>query len=291
MSPPVLSVVIPTRDRLERLRQTLEALAEQEAGGAVEAVVVDDGSSDGTAAFLAAPPALGLALRCLRQEPRGPAAARNRGIAAATAARVLLLGDDTRPAPGTLAQHLRAAAGREVGVQGLVDWDPEEEVTPVMRFLAPAGPQFYFKGLTAGAVVPYTAVLGSNLAAPRHWFLDQPFDEAFRDAACEDTELAWRWRRRRRRVIYHPAAVCWHHHRYASLEPFLARQEGAGRAARRAVGLHPGMLPAVVVQPLLYGLLVALRHRFGRRPHHHDTWDLACRRAFWRGFVRRTRAR
>ncbi len=292
MPDPALTVVIPTRDRRQRLAETLEAVAGQRGvDGGFEAVVVDDGSRDGTRELLDAPPP-GLALSWAAQSRRGPAAARNRGVALARAPRVLLLGDDTRPAPGTLAEHLRAAgsaaAAGEVAVQGFIDWDPEATVTEVMRFLAPAGPQFYFVGLEAGGEVPYTAVLGSNFSAPTAWFRDQPFDETFPDAAFEDTELAWRWHRRGRRTVYAPQALCWHRHHYADLAPFLARQERAGRAVRHALRRHPGMAGRVVVEPLLFGFYQLLRHGLGwalGRGRRDDGWDLACRRAFVRGLV------
>lgn len=285
-----VSIVIDHYEQGDYVKTAI-ASALAQAGPRCEVVVVDDGSRDGTRELLGSPPA-DLALRWRRQERRGPAAARNRGVALARAPRVLLLGDDTRPAPGALAEHLNAAgtagADREVAVQGFIDWDPQAPVTEVMRFLAPAGPQFYFNGLEAGGPVPYTAVLGSNFSAPTEWFRDQPFDETFPDAAFEDTELAWRWQRRGRRTVYAPRALCWHRHHYADLEPFLARQERAGRAVRHALRRHPAMAGRVVALPVLFGLYQLLRHGLRRaagRGRRHDRWDLACRRAFVRGLV------
>ena len=294
-----LSVVIPTRDRRAVLERTLDDLARQaksDFGGQLEVVVVDDGSTDDTPSFLdQARPRLtdsGLELIALPPAPsgHGPATARNRGISRARGERILLLGDDTRPTPGALAEHLRMAErhGEEVGVQGRIDWDPEIELTDVMRFLAPEGPQFYFKHLRDGEAIPWSAVLGSNFSAPRRFFLDEPFDERFRHAAFEDTELAWRWARRGRRAIYAERAVCLHRHPYPRLEPFLAKQRVAGRAARRGVLAHPRMLPKVVLQPTIFGAWVTVRHLLrtltGQR-RREDAWDLRCRRAFLRGLL------
>lgn len=277
-----LTVAIPTRDRPERLAETLEALAGQEVDGRYEVVVVDDGSGGDTVELLRSLGREGLDLRWERQEPSGPAAARNRAVRLARAGRLLFLGDDTRPAPGALAAHLAAAEGREVAVQGHIDWDPEAPVTPVMRFLAPEGPQFYFKGLRDGEPIPYTAVLGSNFSAPTAWLREDPYDEGFPDAALEDTELAYRLERKGRRAIYAARALSWHRHHYETIEPFLARQRRAGRAARYAVARHPRMASSLIAKPLLFGVWLFLRSVSRRR--EEELWDLAARRAFFQGF-------
>jgi glycosyltransferase involved in cell wall biosynthesis len=280
---PCLSVVIPTRDRREVLGETLAALDGQRGLPATfEVIVVDDGSSDGTADRLDGVTFDGFALQVLRLDAGGPARARNRGIAAAAADRVLLLGDDTIPEPGALAGHLEAAGGRTVAVQGRVDWSADQPVTEVMAFLAPEGPQFYFTGLTDGEHIPYTAVLGSNLSAPIRWFRDEPFDERFTEACLEDTELAWRWSKRGWSAIWSESARCRHRHRYDAIEPFLDRQRRAGRWARLAVAEHPGMLPRLVLQPIAFSAVSALRAAARRR--RRDRWDLQCRLAFARGF-------
>ena len=43
------SVIVPAHNSRETLPRTLEALAEQELDGEYEVIVIDDGSSDGTA--------------------------------------------------------------------------------------------------------------------------------------------------------------------------------------------------------------------------------------------------
>ena len=291
MTVPVLTVVIPTRDRLECLRLALDALAVQTVPpGDFEVVVADDGSADGTSAFLAAPPDYPFALRSVRLAGLGPAAARNRAIGEARAPRVLLIGDDTFPAADLLGEHLAAAGSDEVGVQGRIDWDPEKPVTPVMRFLAPAGPQFYFKGLAHGQPVPYTRQYSANFSAPTRWFREDPFDEAFPAAAFEDTELAFRWHRRGRPVIYSENAVCRHRHHYGSIEAFLEKQRAAGRASRRAIRLHPVMAVRTVLQPLAVGLLHGARYAVARlraSASEEERWDLLCRGAFLRGLFSR----
>ncbi len=276
---PLLTVIIPTRDRPTQLAATLAAvLAQPEV--ACEAIVVDDGSLP--------PVTTTSVVRLFRQEPRGPAAARNLAIQHARGERVLLLGDDTPPAPGALSRHV---CGEFAGValQGRIDWHPERPITPVMAFLAPCGPQFYFAGLRAGADVPYASVLGSNLSLPTDWLRQEPFDERFRGATFEDTELAFRWMRRGWRVLYDPDALCWHEHHYPTLEPFLERQRRAGAAARLAVRLHPALFGRTVALPALVGLRTLLRLAGARLSGRADTrraeWDWRCRVAFLHGFL------
>jgi glycosyltransferase involved in cell wall biosynthesis len=289
VSAPILSVVIPTRNRCQVLRAQLLALERSEGlDGSFEVVVIDDGSTDDTARLLASVDPSRFVLKILAQPSSGPARARNLGIREATAERVLLLGDDTLVGPGTLAAHLAAAGDKALAVQGRIDWDPDQEITPVMSFLAPAGPQFYFKGLVDGQRLSWTQVLASNLSAPTRWFLDEPFDERFPIAGFEDTELAYRWAKRRHDAVFSEQAVCWHRHRYATIEPFLERQRRVGQAARLAVRLHPGLVVSAVLQPTLVGALFALRfgwRRMAGRASAEDSWDLRCRAAFLGGFL------
>ncbi|MEL7061740.1 MAG: glycosyltransferase family 2 protein [Acidobacteriota bacterium] len=313
---PVLTVVVPTRDRPDRLAETLRAIASQRLTGrslveSIEVVVVDDGSSDpavvprvveqtlsGSTHGGGQEHAASLRGRVIRLQPRasadgrgqgqGPAAARNRGVAAARAARVLFLGDDTRPAAGALDAHLEAAVraerhlGRPVGVQGRIRWDPEHEISDVMRFLAPAGPQFYFVGRHHGERVPFSSVLGSNVSFPTGWLRQEPFDESLRHAAMEDTEVAWRQHRRGWTTVWSETAVAWHHHPYPTLEPFLERQRRAGGSAVSVLRRHPRLFAPLLAQPTAFGAVVWLRRLLGRgKPT--DDWDLACRAAFAQG--------
>jgi glycosyltransferase involved in cell wall biosynthesis len=284
---PCLSVVIPTRNRRRVLEETLSALDRQlDLPCQFEVIVVDDGSTDGTGEWLLLAQFSGYTLQHVSTRPGGPARARNLGIRRAAASRVLLLGDDTIPDRRALAVHLAAAGERDVAVQGRIDWDPSRPITDVMRFLAPSGPQFWFDGLVDGGPVPFSAVLGSNLSAPTVWFRDEPFDERFTEACLEDTELAWRWQQRGWPVIFAEGAVCLHRHRYDSIEPFVDRQRRAGAWARLAVATHPALRGKLVVQPIAFAAVSALRALVRRRLE--DRWDLQWRIAFAKGYLSRS---
>jgi glycosyltransferase involved in cell wall biosynthesis len=105
---PEVSVVVPTRNRWALLERTMaSALAQQDV--ALELLVVDDGSTDETAARLAE--LVDPRVRVLRLDRGGgPARARNAGLAIARGTWVAFLDDDDLWAPCKLRSQLDAAA-------------------------------------------------------------------------------------------------------------------------------------------------------------------------------------
>ena len=106
MTPPVVSVVLPTYNRAALLPRAVESVIAQTYGD-WELIVVDDGSTDETAAVVSAyGTKLGDRFVYLRQENRGSSAARNRGIEASRGRFVAFLDSDDEFAPTKLARQL-----------------------------------------------------------------------------------------------------------------------------------------------------------------------------------------
>ncbi|HEV7893315.1 MAG TPA: glycosyltransferase family A protein [Pyrinomonadaceae bacterium] len=105
---PLLSVVIPTWNRAHVVCEAVEsALIQRE--GRVEVLVVDDGSTDGTAELIAR--RFGPRVRLLRMTERaGVGAARNAGVRAAGGELIAFLDSDDVWLPGKLDAELRAFA-------------------------------------------------------------------------------------------------------------------------------------------------------------------------------------
>ena len=230
-----LSVVIPTYRRPELLRRCLDALTQQDlAADRFEVVVVDDGSADATGEVLAS--ATGNVVALTQPANAGPAAARNRGIQAASTPLVLFLDDDVVAAPDLLSTHLAihgSAGDPLLGVLGRVDWHPSIEPTAFMRWLDRSGLQFaYDTWLREGAVdPPYAAFYTANLSVPRALLLDEGgFDERFPYAAFEDMELAFRLTKRGFHMDYRPHARAFHT-RAMALPDFSARMTKVGESA------------------------------------------------------------
>lgn len=106
---PLVSVVIPTRNRKELLRRALDSVFAQ-TYTRLQVIVVDDASTDGTAAMLAA---LGdNRLLCLRHsQSRGGAAARNTGIQTTTGAVIGFLDDDDEWEANKVFEQLKVLRG------------------------------------------------------------------------------------------------------------------------------------------------------------------------------------
>jgi glycosyltransferase involved in cell wall biosynthesis len=108
---PPISVVIPTRNRADRIARTVAPLlAEPQTH---ELIVVVDGSTDDTLAVLERIARDDPRLRPLATEGRGAMAARHTGLVSASGEVVLLVDDDVIAAPGLVAGHARAHAGQE----------------------------------------------------------------------------------------------------------------------------------------------------------------------------------
>lgn len=245
---PRLSVVVPTYERPALLRACIESFDDQVDAPDFEVVVIDDGSGDHTPAVLDAMAADRGWLHPLRQSAnRGPAAARNAGLAAARGDLLLFVDDDVVASPTLLRTHadLHAAAGagaETFAVLGRVDWHPSLEVTPFMRWIDTSGLQFaYDTWLVEGPVeVPAAAFYTANLSMPRRLVLDAGgFDERFPFPAYEDLELATRLTAAGLRMDYRPAALAYHL-RAIDLATFVARMRKVGESAELMRTISPG---------------------------------------------------
>jgi GT2 family glycosyltransferase len=124
-----VAVVVATRDRADRLLRLLDALAGQVGAPQFEVVVVDDGSSDGTAARAGARAAdLPFRLRVVRQDDSsGPAGARNEGWRRTTADIVAFTDDDCVPSSSWLREIVGALERERADLVAGVTTYPEDQ--------------------------------------------------------------------------------------------------------------------------------------------------------------------
>jgi glycosyltransferase involved in cell wall biosynthesis len=191
------SVIVPARNAAETLPRTLEALAKQDLGGPYEVIVVDDGSTDGTAesASAAAGP-----VRVLSQPPQGPAAARNRGVAEAHAEVLAFCDADCFPTPGWLRAGVEALRSADL-VQGRVEPDPSAPRGPCDRTLEVG---------REGGLYETACLFVTRETLERAGWFEEWLDVKIGISMFEDTWLAWRARRLGARTAFCPEAVVHH---------------------------------------------------------------------------------
>ncbi|HXR60767.1 MAG TPA: glycosyltransferase, partial [Solirubrobacterales bacterium] len=113
-----VSVVIPCFRQAHFLPEAIESVLAQDAG-AVEIVVVDDGSPDNVGEVAARY----LGVTCVRQPNGGLAAARNTGLERAEGEFVLFLDADDRLLPGAIGRGLEALGERPQAMMAAGTWE------------------------------------------------------------------------------------------------------------------------------------------------------------------------
>jgi GT2 family glycosyltransferase len=221
-SAPAASVIVPTRERPDRLARCLEALARQDYPR-FEVIVVDSPVTDATAELVrAGVPGLAT-LRYVRENGRGPARARNAGLRVATGDVVAFVDDDAVPDVHWLTELVRGlSAGANVAcVTGLIL--PLELETPAQVWFEQFGG--FSKGFTrrvydldrhrpADRLFPYTAARfgsGASMAFRHSVLLDLGgFDPL---VGGEDADAYFRVISGGYQLVYQPTALVYHEHR------------------------------------------------------------------------------
>ncbi len=224
-----ISVIIPTYNNRDVLRETLRAACQQTfPPDRYEIVVADDGSTDGTAEMVAAFPAP-VPVRYVTQHNRGRAAARNLGARAARGRILLFLDSDLWATPTLLERHHRhyPPGARRRGVQGRSLTHPASRVTPFMKV----------KEITPDLTLRRRHNLSPFHVTTRNFSLLRQdledgggFDEGFTGYGWEDIELALRLHRLGVRFEYEPEALGYHYH-VEELEEVRRKLRQAGRGA------------------------------------------------------------
>jgi GT2 family glycosyltransferase len=220
------SIVIPTYNRQAALVETLRGLLKMDyPTGRWEAVVVDDGSTDGTEEAVQGLVSENIPVRYLRQANAGPAAARNHGAAEARGRILIFIDNDILVPANFLQMHLETLDTRPgCWVVGRIIHPPELRETPFGRYRDAIGEAFH--AANGGNGLAETAgMTAANLSLPAADFRHLGgFDTDFTIASCEDAELGIRARQTGVRILYHPGIVVVHNDWAVSLERFCERQ-------------------------------------------------------------------
>lgn len=230
-----VSVIVPTHNRAEVLRDTVDHILKQTIPP-LEIIVVDDGSTDGTAAVIAS---YGEAVRGVRIERGKPAAARNAGAAAAAGEWLLFTDDDCR-VPANWVEGMTAAAARR-GVDALCGGIEAFSLeTRAERY------QDHRMKLIFGARTKVVAAcpLVNFLIRRDVYEAAGGLDESL-DFVLEDWEFGYRLRKMGHRIAYDPSVAVAHRYQ-PNWDEVVRRIEMTGAdgiAMARRLGMSPhGMM-------------------------------------------------
>ena len=269
----MISIIIPTYNRSDTLRQTLHGYLKQTSLALIkELVIVDDGSTDDTRSvvkdFIMISP---ITTYYIYQENQGPAEARNKGIRAASGIILLITGDDIVPDPKLVEEHYKTHKiynfNSKVAVLGKTIWPPGVKITPFMNHIQENGLQFGYSLIEDKSNVPFTFFYTSNISLNREFIAeDKLFDTNFLYAAWEDIELAYRLMKRGMRIVFNKDAIGYHYHRI-SFSSFRKRQELCGYSACIFYEKHPELAELLGInnpidQSALRKILIKLMETF-----------------------------
>ena len=239
-----LSIVILTHNRLATLESTLARLARDEFGAArgpegehrPEVIVVDNASTDGTSARIAAqfPD-----VRVIRSAANAGVEGYNIGVAAARGEVVLILDDDSWPDRGAIDRALGVLADRpEVAAVALHPRHPGTRVS-----------EWPFAERTGAARADWPIMGCGNLVRRSAWLEVGGYEGAF-FLYRNDTDLALKLLGAGKSVWFDPSLVVWHESPAAATKSlpwfewatrnwvWMARRHGRGW--RRPLGLMLG---------------------------------------------------
>lgn len=225
-----ISIVIPTYNRLPILQKCLGALEKQKISANdlenyalenYEIVLVDDGSTDRTLAWLQENKAQLPHLKVYQQDHQGAAAARNLGVAKALGDTIIFIDSDLVITENFLSAHIKALKDGEASLKSdrLFTYGA---VINTANFEDPTSEPYKITDFSAA----YFAT--GNVAIAKKWLIAAGnFDTQFQLYGWEDLELGVRLKQLNLKLIKCPEAVGYHWHPPFNLQqiPQLIEQE------------------------------------------------------------------
>ncbi len=241
-NPPSISIIIVSRNTRELLRTCLQSIRDHQGDLAVETIVVESDSQDGSGAMVRE--AFPEVILLEPGENTGFARGNNLALRRARGEAILLLNPDTRLTPGAL-PTLRDAllADPTVGVVGPCLRYSDGTVQPSRRRFPtlstamvestlvqewwpghPALARYYMHDQPDNAPQDVDWLVGACLLVRRSVFAAVGLLDERLFLYAEEPEWCWRVRRAGWRVRYIPAAVVWHHEGMSTGQNVLVRQ-------------------------------------------------------------------
>jgi glycosyltransferase involved in cell wall biosynthesis len=239
-----ISIIIPTHNRAQILRQTLDHIEKQTIRDRLEVIVVSDGPDQKTTEMIQHC-SWDFPLHYFAIPKSQQGRARNEGVKKAKGEYVLFIGDDIFLKQNACEIHLNAHSGAlqtkdsnlksYIAVLGHTTWDPAVGITPVMDWLEKTGWQFgYFKikKYTHGFIpkhIQHRFTYASHVSLPSRIAWKYPFRDDINAYGWEDIEWGLRLQEADIPLYYEPDAKALHHHKI-ELDQSLKRMHIIGKS-------------------------------------------------------------
>jgi GT2 family glycosyltransferase len=262
---PRISVAVCTHNGARTLRNCLEGLKRLEYPNH-ELIVVDDGSTDETAAI-----AQNYPVRLIQTDHCGLSSARNTAILAADGEIIAYTDDDASPDPHWLHYLAWTYLHTDYAAVGGPNIPPPED-GPISECVsnAPGEPVHVLITDHEAEHIP-----GCNCSFRKDRLMAVGgFDPQFRTAG-DDVDVCWRLLECGFKIGFQPGAMVWHHRRN-SLRSFWTQQRGYGRAEALLEAKWPSKYNSVgnvKWAGRVYGR--GLLQRLGRERVYHGLWGTA----------------
>ncbi|MBI4014448.1 MAG: glycosyltransferase family 2 protein [Candidatus Aenigmarchaeota archaeon] len=199
---PDISVIVPVYNSTATIERCIDALRKIK-HPSFEVILVDDGSTDATKEIIAN--ARGGKFRCFRKENGGPASARNYGARRAKGEILAFTDSDCVVSSDWLKSAQKLFSDGVVGVEGRIDTD---KLTTLTQSVLSHGGRY----------------LTANMFYRKGAFMKEMFDERYKMAFREDTDLAIRMLKRGK-IVYADDARVYHAPRDVTLKALKKKQK------------------------------------------------------------------
>ena len=241
----LLTILITTLNRVEILRDCVDAIySSNDLNWVEEVIIVDDGSTDDTLIYTKQLQKEGKVSKIIRNEKtRGPATARNHGVRAAKGEYTLIMGDDIILFPSSIrlfCEHIQRFGLHNASVIGNTLPSPNN-LTAFEYWSCNGGSQFgHYKipdenKFDACDEYYYTC----NVVTPTAVLKEHPFDESFLYARYEDRELSYRLKKKINHKIHYLAEAKSYHQHKLPFKEWLQKFEKFTWAALHFSNIYP----------------------------------------------------
>jgi glycosyltransferase involved in cell wall biosynthesis len=268
------TIQLCTYNRAALLERVLDACFEQTVSDrSYEVVLVNDGSTDGTADVIARARARATcAFEVVEQVNSGLAKGRNAGIARATGERIIFIDDDVLPLPNFIEEHLRSHEAHPQAVVrgGAINVESFDDLPPPVWSLRHYSGNFFW---TTNVSVPLATIRAIG-----------GFNESFSEYGWEDIDVGLRLRFDGVRALFNPKALVYHYKprpRSGNVEKMIQQARAQARTAVVLAQLHPHWRTylATGINPVQRAIHAWSRGIRRARKYRDELGDLAADRA------------